>query len=224
MKLLFVASDRMEFAGIVARASGMSSAGLPVKWSRFAQVGGHRALLVANGAGPARAAAAVDATFRAFQPEAIVSTGFCGALAPELEIADIASATSVEGMPVCVAAAPHSGPFRSIAHVAQTAEEKRYLGENGAIAVEMEGAGIAVRAQSYHTPLYCIRAVTDLAGETLANNFNKALRSDGHFDTMLILRGTLRHPSVRLPELIRLRQRCVRAARVLGEFFADCRF
>jgi nucleoside phosphorylase len=224
MKLLFVASDRMEFAGIVARASGMSSAGLPVDWSRFAQVGGHRALLVANGAGPSRAAAAVDAAFPGFLPEAIVNTGFCGALAPELEIADIASATSVEGIPVCAVAAPHAGPFRSIAHVAQTAEEKRQLGENGAIAVEMEGAGIAARAQSYHTPLYCVRAVTDLMGETLANNFNKALRSDGHFDTMLILRGTLRHPSVRLPELIRLRQRCVRAARVLGEFFADCRF
>jgi len=224
MKVLFVASDRMEFAGILSRASGVASAGLAVDWSRFAQIGKLRALLVANGAGPVRAAAAVDAAFPGFEPEAIVSTGFCGALDPALEIADIAVATSVEGEEVASLAAAHSGPFRSITHVAQTCEEKKKLAENGAIAVEMEAAGIAARARTYRTPLYCIRAVTDLAGETLANNFNKALRSDGHFDTMLILRGTLRQPSVRLPELIRLRQRCVRAARVLGDFFADCRF
>jgi nucleoside phosphorylase len=224
MKILFVASDRMELRGILARASGVASTGLPLDWSRFAQVGSHRALLVANGVGPERAAAAVDAAFPGFEPEAIVSTGFCGALDPQLEIADIAVATSVEGAPVSSVPAPHSGPFRSISHVAHTAEEKRNLAVNGAIAVEMEAAGIAARAQSYATPFYCIRAVTDLAGETLANNFNMALRSDGHFDTILILRGTLRQPSVRLPELIRLRQRCVRAARVLGDFFADCRF
>jgi nucleoside phosphorylase len=214
----------MEFSGILSRAAAISSTGLNLDWSRFAQVGGHRSLLVANGVGPVRAAAAVDAAFPGFEPEAIVSTGFCGALHPSLEIADIAVATSVEGEEVAHVNATHSGPFRSITHVAQTSEEKRKLAENGAIAVEMEAAGIAARARTYRTPLYCIRAVTDLAGETLANNFNKALRSDGHFDTMLILRGTLRHPSVRLPELIRLRQRCVRAARALGDFFADCRF
>lgn len=224
MKLLFIASDRMELTGILARASGVSSTGLALDWSRFAQIGGHRALLAANGVGPQRAAAAVDAAFPAFQPDAIVSTGFCGALAPELEIAGIVSATSVEGLPVMPLAAPHAGPFRSIPRVAQTAEEKRKLAETGAIAVEMEAAGIAARAQTYGAPLYCVRSVTDLAGETLANNFNEALRDDGHFDTMLILRGSLRHPSVRLPELIRLRQRCARAARTLGDFFADCRF
>ena len=224
MKLLFVASDRMEYSGILSRSTGIGTTGLIADWSRFAQLGQHRALLVANGAGPMRAAAAVDAALPLFQPDAIVSTGFCGALAPELEIADVVAATSVEGQPVEAITAPRSGPFRSIARVAQTAEEKRKLGENGAIAVEMEAAGIAARAQAYRTPLYCVRAVTDLAGESLANDFNMALRSDGHFDTMLILRGTLRQPSVRLPELIRLRQRCVRAARVLGDFFADCRF
>ena len=90
----------------------------------------------------------------------------------------------------------------------------------GAIAVEMEAAGIAARAEGYGLPLYCIRAVTDLAGETLANDFNKALRLDGQFDTILILKGTLRHPMVRLPELFRLRKRCDRAAHVLGDFFA----
>jgi adenosylhomocysteine nucleosidase len=239
MKLLFIASDKMEFRGLLAHATAVREAEVAAHWSRLATLGADEVLLVANGAGPDRAAAATDAGMKAFAAAAIVSTGFCGALAPELEIADLVSATSVWIADRCYttsmwerppglsaitnAAEPQrhfSGPIRSIPYVVQTAEEKRNLAVTGAIAVEMEAAGIAARAKSYGVPLYCIRAVTDLAGETLANNFNMALRLDGQFDTILILKGTLRHPMVRLPELFRLRKRCVRAAHVLGDFFA----
>jgi len=109
-------------------------------------------------------------------------------------------------------------------HVVGTAAEKRTLRASGAIAVEMEAAGVARRAQALELPFYCVKAVTDLAVETMANDFNAALRPDGHFDTIGIFKGTLRHPIIRIPELIRLRNRCVRAAQVLGEFIADCRF
>jgi len=88
----------------------------------------------------------------------------------------------------------------------------------------MEAAGVAARAEALGCPFYCIRAVTDPAGETMANDFNFALRSDGHFDTMKILSSSLRRPLVRLPELFRLRKRCLRASKVLGDFVADCRF
>ena len=92
-----------------------------------------------------------------------------------------------------------------------------------AVAVEMEAAGVAARAEALGRPFYCIKAVTDLAGESMANDFNSAL-SDCHFDTIKVLRSSLRHPSVRLPELFRLRKRCLRASTVLGDFVADCRF
>jgi hypothetical protein len=58
----------------------------------------------------------------------------------------------------------------------------------------------------------------------MANDFNKAIRPDGHFATMNIFRAALLDPANRLPELIRLRRRCILAARALGEFFADSRF
>ena len=112
----------------------------------------------------------------------------------------------------------------SIDHVAQTAVEKRLLRSGGGSVVEMEAAGVAERAAARGVPFYCVRVVTDLAGEDMANNFDQALRPDGHFDTMSILSNTWRDPLVRLPELLRLRNRCVRAARVLGDFIADCRF
>src|SRR6185503_6799842 len=109
-------------------------------------------------------------------------------------------------------APPHrKGDIVSIDHVAQTAVEKTILRAGGGIAVEMEAAGVAVRAQAHRIPFYCVRVVTDLAGEDMANDFNEALREDGHFATMNILKGTLRNPWVRLPELFRLRNRCARA-------------
>ena len=88
----------------------------------------------------------------------------------------------------------------------------------------MEAAGVAQRAQTLGLPFFCVKAVTDLAGETMANDFNAVLRSDGRFDTIGILASSLRHPWVRLPELFRLRSRSLLAARSLGEFIADCRF
>jgi adenosylhomocysteine nucleosidase len=174
-----------------------------------------------------RAAAAVAAG-DAFVPEAIVSTGFCGALDETLGIADVVGATAVSANGrehrVEAVEAPHSGVVCSIDHVAQSAEEKRRLRQSGASAVEMEAAAVAEFAHLRTIPFYCVRAVTDLAGESMANDFNRALRSDGHFDTMNILRGVLRRPIIRLPELIRLRCRCVRASEALGKFFVGCRF
>lgn len=230
MRLLVVGADRMEFAGIVARGEAVLGTKPAVDWSQAVRLGGHEMLLVANGAGAKRAAAAVDAAV-SFRAEAIASTGFCGALTDRLGIADIvvgdcilagerryaAQAVSSERKHVQAA-------IRSIDHVASTAAEKRRLADAGAEAVEMEAAGVAARAAELGLPFYCIRAVSDLAGEDMANDFNRALTADGHFDTMILLRSAASRPWVRIPELLRLRKRCVRAASALGDFFADCRF
>jgi nucleoside phosphorylase len=227
MKLLFVAADPMEFSGLLARAEDVRRYPLLTRFSRSARIGSHDALLVANGAGWARAGAAVEAA-SAFSPDAIVSTGFCGALDDSLEIAGIVAGTEIAGLERTYACAPLEAPHRgvvvSIDHVAQTAAEKRKLRQAGALAVEMEAAAVAAAAQRGRVPFYCIRSVTDLACENLENDFTGALREDGHFDTMFILRGALRRPSVRVPELLRLRSRCVRAAQALGDFIVGCRF
>jgi len=228
MRILFVASDRMEFPGFLQRAAKVSPADIAVDWSRRALLNGYETLLVANGVGPMRAGVAAEKGIEAFTPDAIVSTGFCGALSPRLRIAEIVVANQIVARDRIYAS--HSikgalfGSVRSISYIARTAEEKRALASEGAIAVEMEAAGVAAQALRHSIPFYCVRSVTDLASETLANDFNKALRSDGHFDTICILRVALLHPATRLPELVRLRKRCVLAARALGDFFADNRF
>jgi adenosylhomocysteine nucleosidase len=231
MKLLLVASDAMEFHGLLPFCTQVRAAAIPIHWNRIAQLDTNEILLAANGAGPHRAAAAVDAAAPSFHPDAIVSLGFAGALDPQLAVADIVVGTAIlAGRATFAAYSPAGAPRHrhgaicSIAHVASTATEKSQLHTTGALVVEMEAAGVAERAQNLGVPLFCIKTVTDLAAETMANDFNAALRSDGQFDTIKILRSSLLHPWVRLPELVRLRSRCILAARSLGEFIANCRF
>jgi len=187
--------------------------------------------LVANGVGCKRAAAAVDRSCALFPPDRVISFGFCGALDPKLSPADVVVGASVAAGTRRFAALPVAGkaPFSvgvvsSIDHVARTSEEKRRLRAEGGSVVEMEAGGVAERAEALGLPFSCIRAVTDLAGEDMANDFDRALRSDGHFDTMRIFGNALRHPATRVPELIRLLRRSSTAARALGDFFADCQF
>jgi adenosylhomocysteine nucleosidase len=226
MRILFVASDRMEFTGILRHTAAVRPAPVAVDWARTGRLGDAEVMLVANGVGCQRAATAVDAALETFPADAVVSTGFCGALDDQLQIADVVVGQA--GRPVQPSEARSFrisvGPICSVDHVVRTAEEKRQLRSTGACAVEMEAAGVSSRAEVHGLPFYCVRAVTDLAGETLANDFNAALRADGHFATMIILGQAFRRPGERFPELLRLRGRCTRAARVLGDFFADCRF
>ena len=212
MKLLVIAADKMEFR-------------------RIGRIGPHTFHLIANGAGVGRSGPAADAGIEAFRPDAVVSTGFCGALIPELTTADIIVATEVVTRDARYPAVPvqsdwphRRGVVRTECRVIRTAEERGALRAAGADVVEMEASAVAECARRHSLPFYCVKAVTDLAGETMANDFNRALREDGHFDTIIILKGTLRHPFARMPELLRLRSRCIRAARALGDFFADCRF
>ena len=211
MKLLVVAADRMELA-------------------HFNQADA-RLELVAAGVGVKCAREAAEAGVESFRPDALVSTGFCGALAPELAVADIVVATEViagetryPARPAQSARSHHKGVVLTHDRVVQTVEERRTLRARGAMAVEMEAAAVAECARAHNLPFYCVRTVTDLAGETMANDYNEALREDGHFDTIVLLAGTLHHPFARIPELLRLKRRCARAARALGAFFADCRF
>lgn len=226
-----MAAEPREFRGLLRFCESVRKVDWPVHWARYGESEGRKFWMVANGAGPERAGQAVEVARLVCEPAGIVSMGFCGALDPGLQAGDIFVATAVAAggrhIPVCRpshAAPHHAGLLASIDHVAQTAAEKKWLRNCGASAVEMEAAAIAARASELGIPLFCIRAVTDLASDTFATDFNRALRSDGHFDTIRILTSALRNPWQAFPELIRLRHCCHIATRTLGEFVVGCRF
>src|ERR1700743_1752375 len=89
MRILFVASDRMESPGLLRRSTAHRATSIAVDWARKVLLHGEEALLIANGVGPERAAVGTAAAIKAFQPEIVLSTGFCGALSPHLGIADL---------------------------------------------------------------------------------------------------------------------------------------
>jgi nucleoside phosphorylase len=230
-RLLLVGAEAREFGGVLKFCRNVRPLGWPVHWSRSAEMNGREVLLAANGAGAARAAAVVETAHGAGRLDLICSMGFCGALEDDMRIGDIFVAERVQADGVDFPAAKpetvrphHSGVLASIDRVAQTADEKAALHRRGASAVEMEAAGAAAKAAGYGLPFYCVRSVTDLAGESFQLDLNSALRSDGKFATMQLIAASCRRPLSLLPELLRLGRRSYTAARTLGEFLADCRF
>ena len=231
--LLVVAAEAREFAGLRRHCRGEQRLGWPLQFARRAQLRGLRVVLVANGAGPALAGEACEVAWMKQKADALVSTGFCGALDTALKVGEVFVASGVDApemglrlearTPEC--GKPHStGRLVSMDRVVQTIEEKMRLRAAGAQAVEMEAAAVGLRARAWGVPFYCVRSVTDLAEESFQLDFNAARGEDGRFSTARILEAAVRRPRQVVPELCTLYERSRLASRELGEFLADCGF
>lgn len=227
MSLVFVAAEPREFDGIVRRAESIQKLPWPVWYARQAELGGKSIVLVADGHGPKLAArAAGEARKRLNRVEGFISTGFCGGLRAGMDVCTIVSATSVNGEPVAQVRAEGavSGPVLSQDRVASSIEAKQRLAATGAVAVEMEAAGVLEEVRTAGVPFYCVRVVTDTATQSFALDFNAVRRADGRFSTARILLQACRHPGRLFPELVRLHQISKTASIALGEFLVNCRF
>ncbi|RPI19323.1 MAG: hypothetical protein EHM65_01515 [Acidobacteriales bacterium] len=231
--LLLVAAEAREFAGVRRRCRREVRLGWPLRFARRAELGGHQLLLVANGAGPALAGEACEVVWNKKRAEALISMGFCGALDPALSAGEVFVATRVESAdgslsldalaPECPL--PHAcGRLVSVDHVVQTVAEKKALRQSGASAVEMEALAVGHRARQWGARFYCLRGVTDLAGEEFGLDLNAARDRHGRLSKARILWAAARRPAPLVPELYRLYHRSRLAARELGDFIADCRF
>ncbi|MDP9054187.1 MAG: hypothetical protein M3N93_07785, partial [Acidobacteriota bacterium] len=225
--ILFIAADPRELTGLLSHWENITPLRLPVHFARSGRSKGREVFAIANGAGADRAFAA---TLLAPRVSSICNVGFCGALDETLEIGDIVVATEVatatQSWPAYVPQAPisHTVKVACVDRVAQTAAAKHGLRQTGASIVEMESAGVARAAEDLHVPFSCIRAVSDLASEDFANDFNAALTPDGRFSIPRLLAGAVSSPRVKLKELIRLQQRTALASKKLGDFLAATTF
>ncbi len=225
--VLVVAAEDFELSGIKRRAVNVVKPDWPLRFARIAELNGSRLLLAADGPGRKLAGAAAGVVKSREQVDAVVSTGICGGLDPELRIGDVLVASAVNES---VAELPKtSKPFRtgrvtSVDRVVGTVGEKAQLRAAGGSAVEMEAAALARLAAEWRKPFYCVRSVSDSASEEFELDLNKLRDREGRFSRPRIMAQALRHPFRLVPELLRLKRNSARAAEALGEFFADCHF
>lgn len=229
--VLAVAALAREFSGLLRHASSVERLDSPVRTASRAVIADSDWLLVANGEGPRCAAAAIKWALESAVPRAVLSTGYCGALSPELAEGDIFAATEVRdetGASFPALTPPASrpsrrGPVLSMDRVAATAREKAELNATGAGVVEMEAAAVACAAGVKGLPFYCIRVVSDSASADLPIDFNLFRRGDGSIDSRRVARHALARPQS-WPALVRLAFHASRASNLLGDYLADCRF
>jgi adenosylhomocysteine nucleosidase len=230
--VLLVASDRSEFGGVERRFPGMQPLGWPLDYAGAVERDGQRWLFVANGAGASLAGEAVRTACEKEAVEAMVSTGYCGALDPGLGAADVVVATKVVSPERQYAASEPSaqgryqrGVMLASERVICSASEKSELREaTGAAAVDMESHAVAEEAERAGCRFYCVRVVSDCADESFPFDFNAARDSDGRIRRGAVIKMALRRPLRYVPGLLKLARRSRRAADELGEFLAGCRF
>jgi adenosylhomocysteine nucleosidase len=229
---LVVAAEPRELRGILRRCAARERLRWPVWYARSGKLNGNRLLLVADGPGADRAVRAVRTALDRGKPDAVVSTGYCGALDPALEAGEVFVAVRVEaGGSTYAGAMPRSdgrffrtGTLASLDKVVGSAAEKARLRERGASAVDMEAGAVALEACRNRLPFYCIRAVLDRANEGFQLDFNALRDADGRFNRVQILKAALKRPLTCLPELVRIGRRACLAGNALGDFLGTCRF
>ena len=186
----------------------------------------HGLLVVESGMGFRNAAAAAEALLGETRPDLLISAGFCGGIAPELRVGDVAVSVglcmvaggTVQQVPVEIAAAGRNfiarqsvtdlRVFASLFAGTQSIMAKRELApllppDAPCPVVEMESGAIAIVAVENSIPFFGIRTVSDPADEELGFSLeeftDRHLRIRPHKVALTILRK----PWI-MPQLIRL--------------------
>lgn len=228
-----MAAEREELAGVRRRCGKVRKLRWGVQWAWRGELNGQAVAMAADGGGAVAAAGVVRTACEREKVEAVVSTGWCGALDPGWRCGEIVVATQVEaerGRERYACEAPRtsrafrSGGLVTVERVAGTVAEKARLREAGAVAVDLEAAHVAGEAARRGLKFSCVRVVLDEAEESFGLDFEAARGENGRLSRMKILRAAVSRPAQGVSEVARWARRSRRAARALGEFLAECSF
>jgi len=134
---------------------------------------GEHATVVCGGIGSEAARRAAEASIAQYSPEVVISAGVAGALVPELKVGDaIFPATVIDTRDGSRhETAIHDAPVGNTAlgrtilvsypEVASVAQKQQLAKSYGAHAVDMEGAAVALAAQSHSLPFVAVKAISD---------------------------------------------------------------
>ena len=201
---LLVAAERREFDGIRKRMGNSKQFAWPgAKFACEAEWQGDRWWMLANGPGEALV---LEALKEKKDVDRMISTGLCGALDPALRLGDVVVSGNAH---IDTRVQFVRGAVHTIDHVAVTAAEKRTLrNQTGAIAVDMESAAVERKAAEWNVPYWCIRAVSDRAGDTLPLDFNRYRNTRGDFSRTRIALAAITRPFTVMPQLMEFDRNC----------------
>ena len=190
-----------------------------------------KSLLIVSGMGRERARQAAQKLFEA-GADCLVGFGTAGALAPERRPGDMVVATEARevGRQYTVNAdltasvmkwlsrngiTVHSGPLTCAAGPVATIGAKRKLySQTGAIAVDMESAGVLDAAERNGLPAFVLRVIIDAAHVELPDAVLRRVDEFGEVDTPGLALDLARSPG-QIPAVIRLACAACRAGRIM---------
>lgn len=201
------------------------------------QVGGLELHLIETGVGPERARKASERALLALAPDALISTGYAGALGVAavgevilgtnvIDWTEEESHAAIQVNPDLLGSARvaarnagigwSQGPVVTVKNVLCRASEKQALGGvSGAVAVDMESAVIAKVATTARIPFLVVRAISDRVGDDLPMDFNLWFSPFGSFRCLL---KAVQHPSI-LSGLYEMKRHADQASESLRRFF-----
>jgi len=153
----------------------------------------------------------------------VISTGWAGALSPELKTGNVYSVSGVidarTGERFRVAIWNGERWLVTSPIVADEAEKQRLASAYKAELVDMEAASIARLAQMRDIPFYCFKGVSDGFTDKLPD-FNRFIRTNGQFDlTAMVLFSILR--PWHWPALMRMGENSKRASLGIRDSLLD---
>lgn len=162
----FVAALEREVSGLVR---GWSRTGVQIGEEQRELYLAQGAALICAGTGVDRAYAAARALIEKCSPRVIVSIGFAGSCVARLRAGSVVvPATLVEAATgKSFGCAFGSGRLVTLDRVASRALKEEAAGRFGALAVDMEGAGVAAAAAECGREFAAIKAISDGAEEDL---------------------------------------------------------
>jgi adenosylhomocysteine nucleosidase len=188
-----------------------------------------RIAMVESGPGCARARRATAALLDAHSPRWIVSTGFCGALVPDLKIGQIVVANEVVnasgdslkidlGMTSDDSHGLRVGRTLTVDRMVRSVKEKTNLSEmSQAIAVDMETFEIARLCQDRKTRFMAVRAVSDDLSGDLPSEVLTLVGETGSVRIGAVIGALWKRPGS-YKDMWRLRENAILASEHLAKF------
>ncbi len=177
-----------------------------------------KARVLLTGMGQSNAEAAIRLALKVDRPRAVITSGFAGALRPNLPTgAVLFSAAQTSGLERALPkAGALPGTFHCASRVVVTRSEKALLREQtGADAVEMESGVIGEVCRQSGVPCAIVRVILDTADEDLPLDFNVLVTPSWRLHTGKLALALLRSPAV-IPRLLRFQKQVNAAAEELS--------